>query len=102
MRYNKLVRDNIQEIIEREGKTAVVHTAEEDEFREKLAEKLMEEVGEFIESEDPEELADILEVIHALAESKGLTKEQLEQRRIAKATARGAFQKRLILDEVRE
>jgi predicted house-cleaning noncanonical NTP pyrophosphatase (MazG superfamily) len=55
-----------------------------------LPDKLTEEVEEFIASDyDPEELADILEVLYALAEHAGTSREQLERLRAAKAAERG-------------
>lgn len=64
--YNKLVRDRIPEIIEQSGKKAVTRIAGDGEYRQYLREKLQEEVGEFMENGNPEELADILEVVFAL------------------------------------
>ncbi|MDB5046320.1 MAG: hypothetical protein JWQ08_2370 [Deinococcus sp.] len=56
-----------------------------------LRAKLNEEVAEYLEAHDPEELADVLEVLHALTALHGLTPQELEARRVAKADARGGF-----------
>ena len=97
--YNKLVRDRIVEIIEAKGQTAIWHTATDDEYRQKAIEKLQEELAEFLESENPEELADLLEIAYAVAESLGVSHEELETMRSKKATARGGFAKRIILGQ---
>jgi predicted house-cleaning noncanonical NTP pyrophosphatase (MazG superfamily) len=65
---NKLVRDNILDIIRAEGLDPIIHVADDQEFAAQLRAKLNEEVDEFLTSDDDlEELADILEVLHALA-----------------------------------
>ena len=57
-RYNKLVRDRIPEIIEKDGHTPFTHTATDTEYWKKLLEKLQEELNEFSVSDgDPDELA---------------------------------------------
>lgn len=100
MEYNKLIRDRIPEIIASKGQNAVIRVASDEEYWVKLAEKLKEEVNEYVESENVEELADILEVIYALAKHQSLTPQQLEHLRQQKAQERGRFSKRLILLEV--
>lgn len=99
MKYNKLVRDNIPKIIEKNGEKAVVHTANEEEYREKLREKLIEEVQEFLEDESIGELADILQVVYAFCELKGIDKQELESLRKEKEEKRGGFKERIILEE---
>jgi predicted house-cleaning noncanonical NTP pyrophosphatase (MazG superfamily) len=69
-------------------------------YREKLYEKLKEEVNEFLESEAPEEIADILEVLYAIMELNSLSKNEIEIIRTDKADKRGSFNKRLILHSV--
>ncbi len=96
----KLVRDRIPEIIKKDGKKTVTHTASDKEYLEGLKAKLDEEVKEFLKDDNVEELADIVEVVHALAELKGVSIEELEKKRRAKAEERGRFQKRIVLDKV--
>lgn len=99
MRYNKLVRDKIPEIIKQKGGNAITHIANNDEFWQKLLEKLNEEVAEFQKENNPEELADILEVIYTLAAAKNITPEQLENMRKNKEKDRGGFKDKIILEE---
>jgi predicted house-cleaning noncanonical NTP pyrophosphatase (MazG superfamily) len=99
MKYNKLIRDNIPEIIVKKGGTPVTHIASDEEFEAKLLEKLAEEVQEFTESKSAEEMADIQEVLKALYELYGLQADAIENLRQKKATERGAFNKRIILEE---
>ena len=61
--YNKLVRDNILEIISNNNQKSSYHIATDEEYKNKLLEKLQEEVCEFITDKNEEELADIFEVI---------------------------------------
>ncbi|THF70536.1 hypothetical protein E7T06_07480 [Deinococcus sp. Arct2-2] len=84
----KLVRDGIPAIM---GTSAVARVLDADEYVVALRVKLEEEVSEYLDAHNPEELADVLEVLHALAAQHGLTPEQLEALRAAKAQARGGF-----------
>ena len=101
MKYNKLVRDKIPEIIKQKGQIPIIHQADDDEYFEKLKQKLKEEVDEFLKDENKEELADIYEVLQEICEFKGFDKNELEVIRKKKASERGAFKKRIILDEVK-
>lgn len=97
--YNKLIRDKIPEIIATKGQDCKIHTATPEEYRVKLIEKLGEEVAEFTKEPSVEELADILEVIQALAFLLESTPEEIEKIRAQKTEERGGFAKRIILDE---
>ena len=98
--YNKLVRDNIPQIIEKDGKTCKTRVLSDGEFLEKLNAKLQEEVAEYLQSGEVEELADILEVVYALARVKGHDTQQLEDIRVEKARKNGAFEQKLLLEYV--
>ena len=97
---NKLVRDRIPEIISAAGKAFSTGILSEDDYLEMLNAKLNEEVAEYQASFEIEELADILEVVYAIAQAKGVSREDLEAVRLAKAEKRGAFEKRILLVDV--
>ena len=100
--YHKLVRDRIPEIIEKDGKSCVCSILSEEEYLTLLDEKLGEELAEYQESKSMEELADLMEVIRAVAVARGSSPEEVEEIRRRKAEKRGGFEKRILLEEVRE
>ena len=102
MKYNKLVRDKIPEIIKQNNETQLTHIANDKEYWEKLKEKLLEETNEFLKESTEEELADILEVINSICEFKKIDKQKLEEIRKNKKEKRGGFDKKIILDEVED
>ncbi|MFD0903229.1 hypothetical protein [Actinomadura sediminis] len=93
----KLVRDRIPEIVLRSGRTPTTRIAAREEHATLLRAKLIEEVTEYTTDADPDELADVLEVLHALAAVHGLTPADLEHRRAAKAAERGGFNRGIVL-----
>ncbi|MCA9922323.1 MAG: nucleoside triphosphate pyrophosphohydrolase [Anaerolineales bacterium] len=101
MKYHKLVRDKIPEIIRQNGRISVTRILGKDEYAIALRQKLQEEVEEFLESGALEELADILEVVYALATTNA-TIEQLERLRHEKHEERGGFAQSVFLVEVLE
>lgn len=101
--YNKLVRDKIPAVIAKNGETAVTRTLDEAAYKAELEKKLYEEYREVIEAEGEErleELADMLEVIRALAKTENCTLPQLIALADAKAAQRGAFDERIFLEKV--
>lgn len=99
VKLDKIVRDKIPEIIRRDGRKPITKVLSEKESQEELLRKLHEEVKEFEESKNVEELADILEVIYALALIEGVEQKQLEQIREKKRMEKGGFEKRIYLIE---
>ena len=97
MTFDKLVRDKIPAIIEEQGKRPVFRVLEKEEYAVALERKLDEEVREFHSDKNPEELADILEVVYALSENMGYTKEQLLEVYEKKHAERGGFRDRICL-----
>lgn len=99
MKYNKLVRDKIPEYILNKGGAPITHIATEEEYWQKLKEKLSEEVAEFQEDENAEEYADILEVLEAISNYKKFDDFEIKKIKNKKIEERGAFKNRIILDE---
>ena len=98
--YNKLVRDRIPEIILKDNELPSTRILSDEEYIQELNKKLQEEVNEYLEAENIEEMVDILEVIRAILEHKGVTYEEIEEKRIKKANKRGAFKEKIYLEKV--
>src|SRR5574344_699677 len=98
--YNKLIRDRIPEIIEKDGKTCKTHVLSEKDYKSALNFKLLEEMKEYQEGFDLHELADLQEVINAIVLANGLSLKDFDEIREAKAKANGGFSKRLFLESV--
>lgn len=94
----KLVRDKIPDIARAKGGTYNVTVANDEEYAAALRKKLVEETHEYISAPEPMELADIMEVVRALAKLHSLTPEQLEDMRKQKFDERGGFEQRYIWD----
>ena len=99
MRYHKLVRDRIIEIIESKGEKATWHIASDEEYELKLKEKLVEEAKEFVENGAIEEMVDIFEVITALLAINDWKIEDIIAIQKEKHAKRGGFENRVILEE---
>lgn len=102
MTYNKLVRDNIPDIISKSGKRAITHIADDSEYRSRLLDKIVEEAHEIRESNGSlEELADLKTVLAALELTMSL-EDRLDLLTIAhkKIEERGGFEKKIVLEEV--
>ena len=93
--YNKLVRDNIPDIIRDDNRTPVTRNLTDAEYEKELYRKLVEECNEVYEAEDNsetcKELADVLEVIRAIANVKGKTLEDIIKLADDKRNKRGGF-----------
>lgn len=100
--YNKLVRNKIPEIIKADGKECEVILAAREEMEGLLEKKLLEEVNEYMEDKNLEELADIMEVLFGLAHNLGYTEEELIEKRKSKFEERGGFKEGIVLKGVRE
>jgi predicted house-cleaning noncanonical NTP pyrophosphatase (MazG superfamily) len=93
--YNKLVRDKIPEILDEKGISYEKSIASPDEYKAELIKKLEEEIREFSEAGDPEELADIIEVLEALKQLPEYA--DVETVRQKKREERGGFDQKIIL-----
>ncbi|WP_461610734.1 pyrophosphohydrolase domain-containing protein [Cytobacillus kochii] len=104
--YNKLVRDRIPDIIQKSGKSYNTRILSHSEYTMALKDKPQEEVNEYLEAghlkDQGEELADILEVVYALAEAQRMSTDVLDEIRRTKAQQRGRFEGRVLLINVQE
>ena len=98
--YHKLVRDRIPEIIEKDGKTCVCSELSQEDYIIMLDQKLNEELAEYQESKSMEELADLLEVMAAVAAARGSSLDEVERIRLGKKEKRGGFEKKILLETV--
>lgn len=96
--YNKLVRDNIPEIMIQNGAKPVTRILSDEEYIKELNKKLVEEVNEYLESEDILEIADIEEILLAILKHKKVSLEEFNKKREEKANKRGAFDKKIFLE----
>lgn len=100
--YNKLVRDKIPTIINADNRKAVTKILSDEEYLSELNKKLKEEVNEYFEDNNVEELADIVEVIYGILDAKQVKLEEFENIRKAKVHKRGAFKDKIFLEKVIE
>ncbi len=95
--YNKLVRDRIPDIIISNGEIPITRVLDDAEYSALLENKLDEEVAEFHECRNIEELADILEVVYALSEVQGYSVDELLNVYQKKHNDRGGFSEKIFL-----
>lgn len=100
--YNKLVRDNIPEIIRNSGKECDIEILSDEKYLQMVDAKLDEELAEYHKEQNLEELADLLEVLYTAANARGYSVEELESCRIKKQKERGGFGKKILLKEVKK
>ena len=103
--YNKLVRDKIPNIIKEKGETPVIKVLDEINYKKELEKKLYEEYKEVMEAigdDRVEELADMLEVIRALASLENKNLNDIIALAAKKNENRGAFEEKIFLEKVIE
>jgi len=101
--FNKLVRDNIPDIIASKGEESVTRILADEEYKVELYKKLLEEANEVISSKNSdetiEELADVLEILRSIAELNGKTLDNVLETANQKKLKRGGFEKRIFLEK---
>lgn len=102
--YTKLVRDNIIDIINKDKNNKVIYRqlTDKDAINLQLNKKLQEELDEFLENDNIEELADLEEVIRAILKFKNISYNQFEEIRSKKYQERGGFNKYYYLESVED
>ena len=101
--FNKLVRDNIPDIITSNGEESVTRILADEEYKVELYKKLLEEANEVISSKNSdetlEELADVLEILRSIAELNGKKLDDVLKNANQKKLKRGGFEKRIFLEK---
>ncbi|WP_397538362.1 phosphoribosyl-ATP pyrophosphohydrolase [Rummeliibacillus pycnus] len=104
--YNKLVRDLIPEVIEKNRKKCSTRILAPEQLLGAIKLKMQEEAFEFKEAKGQkdalEELADVLELVHAALDVYNVSFQELEQVRLAKKEKRGGFSEGIYLLEVED
>ena len=99
--YNKLVRDNIPDIIRDNGCYSYERCLTEKEFENAINDKIIEEAKEVINAKDKDgitkELADLLEVLILKAKLSDISFYDVEDARIEKKQKNGGFDKMMYL-----
>lgn len=104
--YNKLVRDRIPEIIKSNKGEPFIRILSDEEYKQELEKKLLEEYNEVLQTktreERIEELSDMLEIIKALAVLEQSSLEEVIEVSNQKALKRGGFEQKIYLEKVIE
>lgn len=101
--YDKLVRDNVPEILERKGLNPDWYIEGVfDLYLERLDNKLKEELQEYFDTNNVSELGDLMDVIYAILEARGVDLTQFHGERQDKLATKGGFKRRMILKSAEE
>lgn len=102
--YNKLVRDNIPQIISNDSRIPITRILNNEDYKNALEKKLLEEYNEVLVTktteERIEELSDMLEVIQSLAILENRTLDDVLEVARVKRLKRGGFDKKIFLEKV--
>ena len=100
--YNKLIRDNNVKLMEDKGCKVTYEILDDKRYGQELDKKLQEEVSEYLADYSVEEMADVMEVIYAMLDFRGITMEEVEKVRLNKRNLKGAFKNKIFLMDVEE
>lgn len=101
--YNKLIRDQIPKIIERDGKKAKTRILEDKEYKKELLKKIVEEAQEVLATSGEKEaltkeIGDVLEIIEYLIKTFNLDPSKIEKVKMERKKSRGGFDQKLFLE----
>ena len=100
--YNKLIRDNNVKLMENKGCKVTYEILDDKRYGQELDKKLQEEVSEYLADYSVEEMADVMEVIYAMLDFRGITMEEVEKVRLNKRNLKGEFKNKIFLKDVEE
>ncbi len=103
--HNKLVRDNILEIIIRDNHTPHSRILSEEEYKPELLKKLVEEANEVVSAHEDihdlnKEIGDLLEVIGAVVQAYNLDWNAIMTLKELRRLERGGFKDRIFLESI--
>ena len=103
-KFDKLVRDKIPNIIRQKDISVFEYVMEQEEYIQELKQKLLEEAEEVISASSKtditEELADVLEVIYALANAYDIIPDEIERARLKKKDTNGGFKDKIYMTSI--
>ena len=100
--YNKLVRDNIPQLIKESGRDCTSRILNEKEYYDALLDKIVEEIEEYRISGNEEELADVYEVLDCLVQLKEYEPMHIDYLQLIRREKRGSFKDRVLLIDVED
>ncbi len=100
--YNKLVRDNIPQLIKESGRKCTSRILDEKEYYDALLDKIVEEIEEYRISGNEEELADVYEVLDCLVQLKEYEPMHIDYLQLIRREKRGSFKDRVLLIDVED
>ena len=100
--YNKLVRDNIPQLIKESGRSCTSRILNEKEYYDALLDKIVEEIEEYRISDNEEELADVYEVLDCLVQLKEYEPMHIDYLQLIRREKRGSFKDRILLIDVED
>lgn len=103
-KLHKIVRDKIVDILRPRSVSMDTRELSHEEKIQHLKYKLIEEAQEALNAKDKteliEELADVLEVVHALVRESHVSLDELEAIRAAKCEKKGGFEKCMFIEKI--
>lgn len=98
--YNKLVRDNIPQLIRDSGRKCTSRILDDNEYLDALLDKVIEEIEEYRVSGNEEELADVYEVLDCLVALREYEPMHIDYLKLIRREARGSFKEKVLLVDV--
>ena len=99
---NRVVRDEVPSIMKRNGTEVYCRKLDEMEMVFYLENELQHTIHNYMQSKDYEDLVDILEIVYALGERQGISKEELERTRAIKTIAKGSYKMNYFVEYIEE
>jgi predicted house-cleaning noncanonical NTP pyrophosphatase (MazG superfamily) len=100
--YNKLVRDNMPQLIKESGRECRHRIMNDREYFDALLDKVVEEIEEYRISGNEDELADVYEVLDCLVQFKEYEPMHIDYLRLIRKEARGSYRDKVLLIDVED